>query len=57
MALVDPARAKKRTKEETRRMMQDECRKEPCSVVAKGDYPTCVVCVHEGKLFKNDGGK
>lgn len=47
----DPARPKKLTKREKRKLMQDACRAAPCIPVAQGKYPTCVVCVHEGRLF------
>lgn len=46
----DPARARKRSPKEKRKLLQEQCRMEPCGNMKKGN-PPCVVCVHEGRLF------
>lgn len=50
MAYEDPARAKKRTRAELRKLLQEQCKGKPCAIVADGGFPPCVVCVHEGKI-------
>lgn len=48
MAYVDPARAKKRTKDEIIAMMREACRQEPC-VVVKQNRIQCPFCPHHKK--------
>jgi hypothetical protein len=47
---TDPARTKKRTPKEVRKLMQDACREDPCIQIKKGLFPTCILCVHERKI-------
>lgn len=54
MGATDPARAKKRTRAEHRKIAQDGCKESPCFSVRKGQFPPCVVCVHEGIVRKGE---
>ena len=51
--MADPAKAQIIPPKERRRAHQAACRAEPCFPVERGDYPPCVLCVHESRLFKN----